>query len=82
MNYAKPILKDIQRKNIVTCVQLHASFVKMDLAISNLLHKFAIRNCQNSNLKIKKYIHNLIFFTFKNVYYVISYSFVTFHSSK
>lgn len=45
MNYAKPILKDIQRKNIVTRVQLHASFVKMDLAISNLLHKFAIRNC-------------------------------------
>lgn len=45
MNYAKPILKDIQRKNIVTRVQLHISFVKMDLAISNLLHKFAIRNC-------------------------------------
>lgn len=39
MNYAKPILKNITR------VQLHVSFVKMDLAISNLLRKFAIRNC-------------------------------------
>lgn len=45
MNYAKPILQDIQGKNIVTRVQLHASFVKMDLAISNLLRKFAIRDC-------------------------------------
>lgn len=45
MNYTEPILQDIQRRNIVTRVQLHASFVKMDLAISNLLRKFAIRNC-------------------------------------
>lgn len=45
MNYAKPILQNIQRENIVTRVQLHAAFVKMNLAISDLLRKFAIRNC-------------------------------------
>lgn len=45
LNYVKPILQDIQGKNIVIRVQLHASFAKMDLAISNLLRKFAIRNC-------------------------------------